>query len=195
MRGDMKRWFVGLLGVVFAHSASAVMIDLNDFFADPTVTVAADGSTAFFEEDPDFFLVSLVNDPWFGDPDVIIPGPDQILSFDYDFMLGGPDDVDEFFAYVLDASTGLSVGSAFEFLVDVTSSGSVSFDLSSLAGLTLGLSFELASLDDFDFGSTLLISNLDISPASTEVPEPGTLGLLFAGLLLGGLSRVRRRAQ
>ena len=164
-----------------ASTADAVLIDLNDFFADPTVSVAADGSSAFFTEDPGAFLVTLVNDPGLGDPDVIIPGAGVTLSFDFDFVEGGAGNDDEFGAFVIDAATGAIAGPAFQFFIDSTSSGTVSFDLTSLVGMTLGLQFELVALaSDVAFDSTLSISDVQLIAA---VPEPGTLMLLAIGLL------------
>jgi hypothetical protein len=68
----------------FASASPAGPIDLNDFVADPAVTVAPDGSSALIAEDPDPFVdfVLLVNDPAQGDPNAIIPGPGTLLSFD-----------------------------------------------------------------------------------------------------------------
>lgn len=169
----------------------AVPISLNDFFADPTVDVAADGNSATFTEDDTFGVAALVNDPSFGDPNVIVPSPGAILSFQFDFELGSASDADEFFAFILDVATGLPVGPAFEFFTASSESGSVEFDLSPLVGKTLGLQFQLTSIlgQDQGRGSTLEISQVDLSVAS--VPEPQTLVLLLLGLM--GSLVIRRK--
>jgi hypothetical protein len=172
-------------GVVFSlwwllsAPAHAMPIDLNDFFADPTVSVVADGSSATLAEDPFLFSVLLSNDPGLGDPNVIIPGAGVSLVFDYMFTEGAGN-MDEFFAAVLDGTTGFSVGPGFEFATADSSSGTVAFDLSSLSGLTLGLSFELAAFDAAS-DSTVTVSNVRLE--SVAVPEPGTFWLIGAGLI------------
>ena len=130
-----------------ANEASATTltpIDLNDFFADPTVTVAPDGNSASLQEDPALSVVLLSNNPGLGDPNVVIPGPGTSLIFDFVFSEPVNND-DEFGAFVIDAATGLSAGPAFEFFTQVSSLGTVTFDISSLVGQTLGLQFQLAA--------------------------------------------------
>ena len=191
----MKKLGVFLLVVCFTMglsvSVQATAIDLNDFFADPTVTVAVDGSSAEFAEDPGFFSVLLSNDPGFDPPDppVLFAGPDLQLIFNFEFDEALGED-DEFGAFVLDPATGLSFGPAFEFFTDATGSGEVAFDLSPLPpGLGLiGLQFQLSSLfADTGFLSTALVSNVRI------VPEPGSLLLFSAGF--GTLLFRRRRSK
>ncbi len=177
--------------MIFTSGATATTIDLNDFFADPTVVVAGDGSSAIMSEDPGLTPVLLANDPGLGDPNVIIPGPGLALSFDYSFNEpAGSGEDDEFGVFILDAATGFSIGPAYEFFTQDTSSGNISFDLTGLVGMTLGLQFELSSLTiDAGFGSTLEISNLKIEEVST-IPEPSTILLLGLGLLgTAGISR------
>ena len=79
----------------FSQELYAVPIDLNDFFADPTVTVTPDGSFASITEDPGLSAVLLSNDPGLGDPNVIIPGLGVLLSFDFSFNEAGGE-LDEF---------------------------------------------------------------------------------------------------
>jgi hypothetical protein len=195
----MKRLFPSIvltsLSLIFIPSlAHANPINLNDFFADPTVTVSLDGSTATFAEDPFLTPVLLSNDPGLGDPQVILPeigGIGQILFFDFDFVEPGAPSIndDEFGAFIID-KTGSSAGPAFEFFTDVTSSGTVSFDLSSLSGPTyepLGLQFQLSALfGDVDLDSTLTISNVQL------VPVPGAVLLGSIGVGLVGWLRRRR---
>lgn len=159
--------------------SQATIINLNDFFSDPTVTVAGDGSSAILAEDPNLFSVILNNDPFFGDPNVIAPGAGVSLIFDYMFSEGASND-DEFFAFVLDSATGFSAGTEFEFSSTSSSSGTVAFDLSSLTSLTLGLSFELVAFDFFT-DSTVAVSNVRLE--TVTVAEPGILWLLGAGLI------------
>ena len=182
------------------NSAHAGLIDLNDFFADPTVTVSSDGSTATFTEDPWLTTVLLSNDPagpWFPpDPEVIfaeIGGVGQILSFDFDFDEPGTLNDDQFGAFIIDAVTGDSVGTAFEFFTNVTSSGTVSFDLSSLSGTTsepLGLQFQLNALaGDLDLDSELTISNVQL------VPVPGAVLLAGLGLVTSAFGILRKKRK
>ena len=150
---------------------SAEIIDLNQFFADPTVTVSVDGTSASIFEDSLLSPVLLSNDPSVGDTQLIFPVTGSLLSFDFDFM-EGQGNVDEFNAFIVD-DIGFSAGSGFEFFAQDTSSGSVAFDLSSLAGEAIGVQFELFSSDVGAFDSSVIVSNLDHS----IIPEPGTWSL------------------
>ncbi len=192
----MNKLGVFLLAVCFTMglsvSVQATAIDLNDFFADPTVTVAVDGSSALMEEDQNLFTVLLSNDPGLGDPDIITAGTaPNFLIFDFDFVEPAGND-DEFGAFVLDSS-GVSVGPAFEFFTQTPGSGTVTFDISlsalpPLPGGPFGLQFQLSSLfDDAAFDSKVTISNVRI------VPEPGSLLLFSAGF--GTLLFRRRRSK
>lgn len=183
---------VGMSLLAVSGSAHAVLIDLNEFFADPTVTVSADGTHALFEESPSLSGVILSNDPSLGDLEVIVAGTGVFLEFDYIFTESALGD-DEFGAWIIDPGSGFSLGAPFEFFSDASGSGTVSFDLSSLAGTTgLGFQFQLSSLPgDANFDSTLEINNLRLV---TVVPEPSTL--IMGGIGIGLLAaRRRRRAE
>lgn len=176
-----------MLSVLFLVSAAqASLVDLNNFYADPTVIVSVDGSTATIGESAIISPVLLSNDPFLGDPEVIfaeIAGTGQRLTFDYDFVEPAGND-DEFGAFVINVTTGLSAGPSFEFFTQSTSSGTVSFDLSSLAGNQLGLQFELSALPgDPGLTSTVEISNVSLTP----IPVPGAALLGAAGLVASSL--------
>jgi len=159
-----------------SHSAAIITpIDLNDFFADPEVTVAGDGSSADFVESSFVANVLLSNDPGLGDPEVIIASAGALLKFDYTFTEGNGND-DEFAVLVLD-DFGLSAGAAFELVFSDSSSGSATFDLSTLVGIPfLGLQFSLDSFDSL-LDSTASVSNLRIETpmdmTSVSVPAIG----------------------
>ncbi len=179
-----------LIAVCPASADLITPIDLNDFFFFPgdPVTVAVDGSEATIAEDPSFSPITLSNDPVAGDPEVIIAGPGTQLLFDFDFNEPAGND-DEFGAFLFNAVTGLEFGSPFQFFIQDTGSGNVSFDLSTLIGYTLGLQFQLSALPgDLGLGSTVTVSNVRLV---TPVPEPATILLLASGLF--GILGLRRR--
>jgi hypothetical protein len=158
---------LSMLGkVVYAGS-----IDLNDFFADPSVSISTDGLSAEMEEEPRLGFILLANDPGLGDPEVILPGIDIALLFDYDFLEGAGEN-DEFAVFVLDAQDGQTLGADFTFFAQESSAGTISFNLSNLVGTTLGLQFQLTSLIG-DSGSTsnVAISNLRLQP----IPLPPSI--------------------
>lgn len=170
-----------------ALQAQAGPIDLTDFFADTSVTVAADGSTATLAEDATLTPVLLVNDPGLGDPNVIIPGVNTFLEFNYVFN-EPVDNEDEFGVFVIDAATGSSAGAAYDFFLSESGSGFVAFDLNSLVGKTLGLQFQLSSLfADSALTSTVELSNVQL--VERVVPVSSTVFLLGLGLLGVALER------
>ena len=179
--------------VVGSASAATISINLNDFFADPSVSVTAGGASASITETPLLFSTLLANDPSLGDPNIVIPGIGTTLNFSYDFTEAAGEN-NEFGVFIIDGATGGSVGSAFEFFTQDSSSGMISFDLTSLAGRTLGLQFELNALfGDVGLDSRVTVSDLFLQTADTvSVLEPPTLLLFFIGfiyLLLLSLKR------
>ena len=168
MKSENFSIFVAKASIAFlllaAEGAFASYINLNDFYKDSTVAVAVDGSSAVITEDSLLSPVLLSNDPGMGDPNIITPASGLALFFDYIFIEPTPDNQDEFGVFVVDSATGGSAGSAYEFFSQVASSGTVSFDLSSLAGSTLGLQFQLTALP----GDTALDSNVTISNVRLE---------------------------
>jgi len=173
--------------------SQAISIDLNNFFPDPTVTVTPDGSSAFFVEDPGFAEVTLSNDPGLGDPEIIIASQGMGLFFDYEFF-EAPGEENSFFGFVLNGNIGSSVGPAYEYFADTSSSGSVSIDLTPLVGTQLGLAFSLQSgIGDTGFNSTLLISNVRLDPIVVPIPSALVQMVLGLGLLVS--SRYWRRAS
>ena len=186
----LVRWFAaGCLIFVLGMPGitSATPINLNDFYADPTVSVAVDGSSATISENPLFFSSILSNDPYLGDPNVIIPGSGVHLTFDYIFTEGLGND-DEFGAFLIDSNTGFSLGPAYEVFFNTTGSGKVDWDLSGITS-TLGLQFELSRLamDGGNSDSFVTISNISLIVQS--VSEPPSILLLGFGMfvfLFGG---------
>ncbi len=167
--------------------ASVIPVNLNDFFPDPTVTVSADGSNALFEEDMFIGVVRLVNDPFFGDPEVIVAQENRTLAFEYEFNEGVGND-DGFSVLLFDGMLGPTVEYDF-FETYSTGSGTVEFDLSSYVGLSLGLQFEMT-----DFGLNLLdswveVSNLRLVDEIAVVPIPASIYLFAWGLAIIGLRK------
>ncbi len=187
-------WFISS---TLAFPAQAAVIDLNEFFFDETVEVAPDGSMAVLQENPLFALVLLSLDPGLGDPNLIIPGDDVALLFDYDIDLppsadGSLVNNDRFSAFLFDASSGISFGPAFELVTETSAMGELIFDLSTLTSNTIGLQFQLEALaGDLGLNSTATISNLRLEDrtALPSIPEPSTAFLLFGGLALAGCMR------
>ena len=175
--------------------AMAVPIDLNDFYADPTVTVSADGTSAVMAEDSTLMSVLLSNDPWYGDPGVFIPSDSATLTFDYSFSEPTGND-DFFFAWLFDWNSYTVLqdarGNDLSFELANSGTGTVTWDLlgASFLGDTdnVGMEFQLnANMGDSSYDSSVSISNVQINP----VPEPATLFLVGSGLI--GIILARRK--
>lgn len=178
----------GFLSVSMPLHAAPIVLDLNLFFADPTVTVNASGTSATMAEDAFLGAVILSNDPGLGDPVLFTPQVGAVLSFDYAFGEPTGND-DRFLAHLLDGAGG-SPGPAYEFSVMDPGSGSVSFNLDGLVGQTLGLHFQLETVllgNDSAFTSTVTVSNVTVTTA--QVPEPATFLMLLSGFLGLGWGR------
>jgi hypothetical protein len=178
---------IAAVAILSPVAAQAVPIDLNLLYRDPgaPISIATDGSSATFSEDPAVFAVFLSNIPGLGDPELVAAAAGAKLAFDYSFV-EAPDNADIFHFALLDGVSGSALP-LYELFVSSSGAGAALFDLSSLLGTSLGLQFELIPdiFSDLGFESRLTISNLRIEterPGPTPVSEPGSLALLLLGL-------------
>jgi hypothetical protein len=193
-----RRALITAAAMALPAASQAAAVDLNLFYSEPgaPISIAADGSSATFSEDPNVFLVYLSNVPGLGDPQLLTPASGATFSFDYNFVEAtGNEDIFHF--SLLDGNTGSPL-TAYELLFTNSASGSALFNLSGLVGTTLGMQFELLPdlALDLGFESQLTISNLRFEPPPppVDVLEPGTLALMLAGFATIALrSRFRAR--
>ena len=151
-----------------------VLIDLNDFTSSPSVSINPTGNSAIMALCPLNVFVFLEHNPAL-DPAQIIPRAGVSLKFDFNFVKA-PGEDDEFGAFLLDKS-GVPIGLRFEFFVEDSSNGTVSFDLSSLSSDPVGLVFILTSLNSIGdlHDSSVEISNVRLSTdgdPTTDSPRP-----------------------
>ena len=188
-----------ILIAVWPANAVNIPIDLRDFNADPTVSIASDGFSAKMLEDgsPSApYPILLSNDPFFGAPGITVPDYLLTLSFNYTFSIGAGN-TDNFYAYVFDGDP-FGSGTILRDL-DIFASGAgifegtVRWDLSAIdPSITiLGLEFQLGSFDSL-IDSSLIISNVYLKTAPSPVPEPATIILVAMGLF-GFLGLGRRK--
>lgn len=169
-----------LLCVAFSLPIYATPILLDNFFADTSVTLSANSVSAIIEESTNFPSTLLSNDPFLGDPEVIIASPDSLLTMDIEFLEGVNED-DEFRITLFNASDFSLLD---EFFSDATINKVVEFELSDYIGTTLGLQFELRSFDNL-FNSVVNINSVNIvSTIPTNIPEPPSLLLYFSFLAI-----------
>jgi len=177
--------FFSLLISTSVFSAT-IPVDMRVFYADPTVSVSADGTSAVMAEDEFAPTVYLANDPYsFGDPGFVIPVNTLSLNFHLSFVEPDFND-DTFLATLMDGNTGDVID---DFYIDFSWDGDVSFDLTGLPSSVtlLGLEFQLNAWD-FELDSTATITDLVFLTQDTgntnppTVPEPGTFLLFSAGI-------------
>lgn len=169
-----------LLCLIISCPLFATPILLDNFYADETVSLSSDRFSAVIEESAIFPSTLLSNDPFLGDPEIIIASIDSVLEMDVEFIEAASED-DEFRITLFDSSDFTLLD---EYFSDTNMNEVISFDLSDYIGKTLGLQFELRSFDT-SFNSIVNIHGVSLSRIeSVEIPEPTTLFLCFSILAL-----------
>lgn len=177
--------FVIVLGL--SQSVFSKPLSFHDFYADSAVSVNAQGDSATLREDAFLPTVQLANDPFFGDPAIIVPAAGSMLTLNFDFVEGAGGN-DQFGAVLFDSDNQNVLDS---FFADESASGLISFDLSAFVGRNLGLRLELSSFD-FMFDSWVSVFDPRLETAAA-VPAPNGIFYLIATLLYFTLFRGRQR--
>ncbi|ARU58040.1 MAG: hypothetical protein MI864_10905 [Pseudomonadales bacterium] len=182
--------FLSILALLSLSAATAAIpLDFNDFYVEGDVTVSADGSRAeFYEDGWDFQRLS--NDPFLGDPEVILTGEFNVLRFDYSF--NEPQDVqfnnDAMVVTIFDWFSQDPYQGQWlaQWVVDESRSGTFSASLAnyfSAAIPSVGLLIDLESRiggGDAGLDSTLVVENLRLDIVDpSQVPVPSTVFLLL----------------
>lgn len=178
-------WVIAVSSIFLFSSPQvyAIPVDLNNFnILGPTVSIAADGSSAIISEDSQFAPVGIKNEDFF------IPADAQSLSFDYRLVVA-PYNEDYFDFYFGDLSAPLVwFGGYNDGPEDLIYSGTIDTALYSYEENSQPIAFALSyGWLDVGYETVLTISNVQINP----VPEPATLLLTACGLL--GIMRFRKR--
>ena len=156
--------------------------------SDPAfVSFGPDNNDAVLTEDDLWGLTWLSNDPFLGDPGIVVSLNASNLTFDLAFSTSGND---SFEVKLLDATGGAPLFSLFHD-GDALGPGSFFYDnvsidlvLLNLTGDTIGLDFSLVSgFTDLTVDAVLTIANVSINETLTPIPEPSTRLLVCLGMV------------
>ncbi len=187
----MRVHLVGtIILLLLSFSSSAVIaesINLNNFYADPSVSVSVDGNSATMSEDPLLNTVLLSDDPSMGDPILPFPSDPFFLSFSYEFTVASGN-WDNFYVKLFDADTGNVIE---EFLTEYNNStGSSDWAEADTilwrianapsGSLGFGWEFQLNAYDNVS-ESTVQISNVEFN--RIPIPESATIFVVGLGFL------------
>jgi len=150
--------------------ALTIPIDLNDFTADPAsaVTIAPDGSSADFVEDP-------VTSTDLSNTALTIPGDAMLFLFEYTLTVQ-PDEQNYLDFYLAEmASPAYTDGGG-----EGTYSGTVSMDLVPHRGTDIPVLFSLGcGFGDLYFDSTMTIRDVRIQTRGEDLPAGGNTFVLL----------------
>ena len=175
-----------------AVASSNLIVDITDtsggFYVSDIADVSFNGlNNATLSENTAFGLTLLSNDPFLGDPGIMVPNNAQKLALDYSFFTSGSDN---FELRVLDSSGGADYFSYFHdgtLFAPGAYTGAFELDLSALGWVSgpIGLEFSLVSnFNDSTFDASLDISNvMFLNNTTTPLPSPSGSILLLLGSL------------